>query len=115
MGHIMDNLIKCFAVGIFTIIASNSAIAECDEIYFKVGAGYKFEQTKYFVSENTGQINKIKFNDPLSARIETGVDCGKWSYGISHHSQWRTGFPFNNENEIQKTEFFIDYKLSWGI
>lgn len=90
------------------------AKADCDEIYLKVGAGYKFDETEYIAAENTGHVINIH-SDPISARVETGVECGSLTYGISHHSQWRTGFPFNDTKELHKTEFFVDYKFSWGI
>lgn len=92
-----------------------SAGAKADEVYFKIGAGYKIEQTEYFYNRDTQSRFNIDFNDPLSARIELGIESGNITYGISHHSNWLTGYPFNDHGEVQKTEFFIDYKFSWGI
>lgn len=84
----------------------------CDGPYLKIGAGYKIQETDHFYNVETGARTNIQFSDPLSARIELGIEKGNISYGVSHHSQWRTGFPFNNEDEIQKTEVFIDYKFN---
>lgn len=95
------------------LIMLASPVMACDEIYLKVGTGYKFdEQDKInFEGVNYDYINV----SPYSARIETGVECGNLTYGISHHSQWATGFPFNETGEYYKTELFIDYKFSWGL
>jgi len=83
----------------------------CEGVYLKVNAEYKLQETDHFTDTNGNRID-IHFKDPLSARIELGIEDGNISYGLSHHSQWRTGFPFNNEEEIQKTELFIDYKFN---
>lgn len=79
------------------------------DIYIKIGTGYKLIETDHIV-RTTGE--KVYFNTggKLSARIEIGKEHGNWSYGISHHSQWLSGFPVNNKDEPQKTELFIDYK-----
>lgn len=92
-----------------------SPVIACDEIYIKAGSGYKFdEQTEIRLQKDNGKVYEIA-NSPYSASIETGVECGSLSYGVSHHSQWATGFPFNETGEYYKTEFFIDYNISWGI
>lgn len=85
----------------------------CDEVYFKVGAGYKFDETDSWMVN--GVDHKIDDWSPYSARIEIGRQQGPWSYGISHHSQWLTGAPFNDAKEYHKTEVFVDYKWSWGL
>lgn len=90
-----------------------SPVMACDETYIKIGAGYKLDQTEYFTDNDTGERFNIDFNDPMSARIEVGIQKGNISYGVSHHSNWLTGFPFNDTEEVQKTEVFIDYKFSW--
>lgn len=105
---------KKISVFIFMIFAAWSVQA-CDEIYLKIGAGDKFdEQKKVRLEMDNTKIYEIQ-NSPYSARFETGVECGNISYGISHHSQWATGAPFNSEGEYYKTEFFIDYKFSWSL
>ena len=102
-------------IGSLLLMLSQKAKADCDEIYLKVGAGYKFdEQDKVRLQKDNSQIFEI-VNSPYSARFETGIECGKVTWGISHHSQWTTGAPFNDSGEYYKTEFFIDYKFSWGI
>lgn len=77
----------------------------CDS-YAKVGAGYIVDQTR--IKWNDGKGDR----SPISARFELGCERKNTSYGLSHHSQWFEGFPFNNNNEPQKTEVFIDYKFN---
>ena len=77
---------------------------------FKIEAWYKFDET-------TIRFDGELWEDPVSARIEIGYELNpNVSFGLSHHSQWRTGFPMNrnDENEYYKTEIFIDYKFTLG-
>lgn len=91
------------------------AYSECSEIYLKAGAGYKVYEQKFIrLERDNSQIFEIE-NSPYSARFEAGVECGRLTWGVSHHSQWSTGAPFNDTGEYYKTEFFIDYKISWGL
>lgn len=81
-----------------------------DKTYFNVGVGYKVHET---VIRFDGEL----WEDPVSARIEVGYQYSRnVRFGISHHSQWRTGFPFNgvDDNEYYKTELFIDYTFTLG-
>lgn len=78
--------------------------------YIKVGAGYKLNETKI---DWYNKYNTTRGNHPISARIDLGFDYQNWSYGLSHHSQYLTGAPFNNASEYSKTELFIDYKWSF--
>lgn len=99
---------------ILLVIAEESA-ADCDEIYIKAGAGYKFDEQKEIrLQRDNGKVYEIA-NSPYSARFEGGFECGNLTMGVAHHSQWATGAPFNDAGEYYKTEFFIDYKFSWGI
>lgn len=110
----MNKLIYSMFMTLILIVSAFEAKADCDEMYIVIGSGYKFDYDKQI----TDKDNNVIFTDhrsPYSARMELGVDCGNLRYGISHHSQWSTGFPFNNIKEPYKTEFFIDYKFSWGI
>lgn len=77
----------------------------CDS-YAKVGTGYIVDQTNIEWNDGKGE------RSPLSARLELGCEIDSVSYGVSHHSQWLEGFPFNNNDEPQKTELFIDYKFN---
>ena len=80
--------------------------------YAKIGTGYKFqEQNMTWTNHRTGVQNKA--DDPVSARFEVGARTGNWTYGISHHSQWFTGEPFNNGGEYYKTEWFVDYEYKF--
>lgn len=98
---------------IIIIIALLSAEATANNnFYLKVGAGYKFYETSYIYDVNSNQNIYFEFDDPISARIEIGMEHENISYGISHHSNWFTGYPFNDKGELQKTEIFIDYKFS---
>lgn len=95
---------------VVSIISLVVAIKAKADIYIKIGSGYKLIETDHIVM-TTGE--KVYFNTggKLSARIEIGKEHGRWSYGISHHSQWLSGFPINEDgNEYQKTELFVDYK-----
>lgn len=85
-----------------------------NKTYITVGAGYKFDELQLNFYRNDGTVTNV--NDPLSARIEIGYQYSKnLTFGISHHSQWRTGFPFNAESaEYYKTEVFVDYKFYLG-
>lgn len=89
------------------------AKADCGEIYTKVGAGYILEAANTMViNGKTYEFNK---NTPFTARFELGVDCGILTYGVAHYSQWMDGKPFNERKEYYRTEFFVDYKFSWGL
>ena len=100
-------------VSMIMLVFARESKADCDEIYIKAGTGYKFDEQD---SVNLMGVD-YKYADvsKYSARFETGVQCGNLTWGISHHSQWATGAPFNDTGEYYKTEFFIDYKISWGI
>lgn len=89
---------------VLAMLFSGDANADdkCTPVYAKVGAGYKFVEYRY---------SDFKYVSPYSARIEVGVECGNFSFGIAHHSQWATGWPVNNMKEPNKTEVFIDYKV----
>jgi hypothetical protein len=78
--------------------------------YAKIGLGYKFQE-----SETVWYMNGIETpNHPISARGEAGFKIVEWSFGISHHSQLMEGWPFNNHGEYSKTEFFVDYKVTFS-
>lgn len=85
-----------------------------DKTYITIGAGYKFKEATMYFDDKNG--NPKEFNEPISARIEIGYRYNKnIRFGISHHSQWLTGWPVNNDrNEYEKTEFFIDYTFTVG-
>lgn len=89
------------------------SLAECNEIYLKTGAGYKFEETKNF--KNAQGTKFFIDSEPISARLELGLECEAITFGVSHHSQWLQGWPVDDRGEYNKTEIFIDYKFSWGI
>ena len=74
--------------------------------YVKIGVGYKFTETNM---EAKGK----KLKDPISARMELGMESDTISYGVSHHSQYFSGAPFNKRGEYSKTELFIDYKYKF--
>lgn len=83
-----------------------------DKTYVTIGAGYKFQETSLKLSKD-GELSN--WDEPLSARIEVYYKYSdNVTFGISHHSQWLTGFPFNDDSEYSKTEIFIDYTFSLG-
>ena len=83
-----------------------------DKTYVTIGAGYKFQETNLKLTRNGV---KKDWNEPVSARIEIYYQYSKnVTFGISHHSQWLTGFPFDDDSEYSKTEIFIDYTFSLG-
>jgi hypothetical protein len=110
--------IACTLMVLLTIKSASASEfdvkAFLDKTYISVGAGYKFDELQLNFYRDDGTVTNV--NDPLSARIEVGYQYSKnLTFGISHHSQWRTGFPFNSESaEYYKTEFFIDYKFYLG-
>jgi hypothetical protein len=99
---------------LFLLLLIPSIAMACDnhrEIYVKIGTGYKVDQDRYF--NYRGVQYKYLDRDPYSARFEIGIEQGRWTYGVSHHSQWASGFPFNDRGEPYKTEVFIDYRYGW--
>ena len=83
-----------------------------DKTYVTIGAGYKFQETNLKLTRNGV---KKDWNEPVSARIEIYYQYSKnVTFGISHHSQWLTGFPFDDDSEYSKTELFVDYTFSLG-
>lgn len=90
------------------LISSIIMMTGCATIpYVKVGAGLKFQEQINRYCNSKLQCNG---SSPLTARIEAGIHQGSWSYGVSHHSQWLVGFPFNDDKEYSKTELFVDYE-----
>jgi hypothetical protein len=85
----------------------------CDEIYFKVGTGYKVTEEDGFNLD--GKHYQNKYHSDLSARFEVGYEKGNVTYGFTHRSQWTEGWPFNNHGEYEVNEFFVDYKFSLGM
>ncbi len=100
-------LFNLFLIG---LILSFSCSSKAD-IYIKIGSGYKLIENDHIV-RTTGERVYYDTGGKISARIEIGVEKGSWSYGVSHHSQWEAGFPFNDRDEPHKTEIFVDYKWS---
>lgn len=96
---------------VLLLVSGCSSVPE--SAYLKIGSGYKFQEPDLvWTDSKTGKKNKA--DNPFSARIEVGMEC-VWknvTCGVSHHSQWGQGFPFDNEGEYSKTEVFIDYKVS---
>lgn len=75
-----------------------------DNAYAKVGLSYKFNEAE--VRWDGGATNK-----PIGARFEIGTKYKNFTFGYSHHSNLQTGFPFNDDREYFKDEFFIDYEI----
>lgn len=82
---------------------------KADELYLKIGSGYKLIETNNVLMDS-GERIYYETGGKISARIEFGKERGNWTYGVSHHSQWFSGFPFNDRTETHVTELFVDYK-----
>lgn len=72
--------------------------------YASVGAAYKLSEQQIWV-----EADGTSMNDPFTARGEIGIEHDNFRYGVSHHSQWLRGKPFDDDIEYHKTEVFIDY------
>ena len=76
--------------------------------YVTVGIAHKLR-------ENTIKYKGVPIEQSPTARIEVFYQYSKHvKFGISHHSQWLLGKPFNDKAEYSKTEIFIDYTFSLG-
>ena len=99
-----------------TILIAVILLTGCSAIkqpYVKIGAGYKFTETKVeFVTNGKRTLS----NDPISARIEVGANCVMTNVtcGVTHRSQWFSGAPFNSDKEYGVTEFFVEYTYRFG-
>ena len=83
-----------------------------NKTHVTIGAGYKVQETSL---EFTRDGVTTEWSEPVSARIEVYYQYSdNVTFGISHHSQWLTGWPVNSEKEYSKTEIFIDYTFSVG-
>lgn len=100
---------RAFLIVVLYFLCS-CALADCESIYLKIGAGYKFHEMTEVELIKTGQTVSIK-SEPISARIELVTDCNRVSFGLAHHSQYASGWPVNDEGEYHKTEIFIDVKF----
>ncbi len=85
-------------------------------VYATVGTGYKFDETELTYTSSTGV--KTRGNNPHSARFELGIDFElpknfTLQLGLSHDSQWFTGYPVNKKGEYYKTEVFADLTYRW--
>ncbi|MDB4352462.1 hypothetical protein OAA60_03415 [Porticoccaceae bacterium] len=74
--------------------------------HITIGAAYK-------LNENIRNYNGEPYKSSPTARLEVYYQYDKFiRFGVSHHSQWLKGKPFNDDWEYQKTELFIDYTFS---
>lgn len=113
----MENYTKALlVVGLLASVSAHSKQSFVDKIldgekYVLAGVGYKIAEAPLQYTNSVGM--KLSFNDPVSARIEAGMDYGNVRLGISHHSQWFTGAPFSDVPEYHKTELFVDFIYKW--
>lgn len=96
---------------LFLLLLSLFACDSKADIYIKIGSGYKLIETEYLVLSDGNRID-METGGKISARIEIGKEHGNWTYGVSHRSQWLAGYPFNDKEELEVTELFIDYKFT---
>lgn len=81
-----------------------------DSVYLKVGVGYKVDEFQIYLNKE-----QAWFDDPVTARGELGYRKGSLSFGVSHDSQYLTGWPFNDRSEYYKTELFLDWQVDWEL
>lgn len=112
--HILSIFIVLGAMffGSFVSAAEFDIDKHLTKTYVTIGAGYKFRESELTYKDENNEA--YTWDDPYSARIEIGYYYNKnIKFGISHHSQWATGFPVNDDkNEYSKTEVFIDYTFT---
>ena len=96
------------------------AVAFCGaraEPYLSVGAGYKLSEKLYVKCEWANPVASRCYgvkSHPLTARLEVGYEFKNVRVGMTHHSQWLQGKPFDNKkDEYSKNEIFVDYVLRW--
>lgn len=108
---LINYLVADMKLLILPLIFFSLTASAVDDIYLKVGAGYKLSEPR--TVELQGLPYNANFGHPLTARVELGVEVSpKLTIGVAHHSHWLSGKPVNDEYEYFKTEFFVDYKFS---
>lgn len=108
ISFIISGIVGLIVLFVVLCTALVSMQAKAD-IYIKIGSGYKLIETEYLVLDDGSRMG-IETGGKISARIEIGKESGNWSYGFAHQSQWFSGFPFDKDEETEKSEIFIDYK-----
>lgn len=97
----------------FAMLASVSSKA-CDEIYLKVGAGYKVH-SEILINHGGNQYYLEDESHPVSFRGEIACQSGRFTYGVAKYSQWMQGWPVDKQDETNRVELFIDVKFTlWG-
>lgn len=107
-SFIISGIVGLIVLFVVICAALFSMQAKAD-IYIKIGSGYKLIETEYVKLDDGSRVD-IATGGKISARIEIGKESGNWSYGLAHQSQWFAGFPFDKDEETEKSEIFIDYK-----
>lgn len=104
----MHNVSKLLLVWLLVMLGAAGTRADNSDgnYYLAVGTGYKFTEYSIYVQD-------AAINDPVTARIELGYEVGGWSYGVTHRSQWFSGWPVNNDQEYNVTEVFVEYRWRW--
>lgn len=110
ISFIISGIVSLIVLFVVLCAAMLSMQAKAD-IYIKIGSGYKLIETEYVRLED-GSQHDIATGGKISARFEIGKESGNWSYGLAHQSQWFSGWPFDRDEETEKTEIFIDYKFT---
>ncbi len=112
--------LTAIAVGVIVVAASSDAQAEAfnvqtflNKTHLTVGVGYKLKETELWF-RGADQV-PYKMRRALTARIELYYQLtDQITIGVTHHSQYSEGPPFNSRGEYHKTELFIDYTISLG-
>lgn len=103
------------AMVIFAVamLAGVSAKA-CDEVYLKIGAGYKVH-SEILLNHKGVEYHLEDESHPVSFRGEIACQSGRYTYGVAKYSQWAQGWPVDNQDETNRVELFIDVKFTlWG-
>lgn len=98
----------------FILLAMVSSAKACEEVYLKVGAGYKI-RSEMMLRHQGVRYHLEDESHPVSFRGELGCQSGRITYGVAKYSQWLQGWPVDNETETNRIEVFVDVKFTlWG-
>jgi len=113
-------LVKSILIGGSVLILGTCAIqsaraAEFEGLKGYLGAGYYIDTGSHVQICKDGDCS----SDPKTSPSARFGFFGSWDLdqgrrlrvGIDHHSNWFEGAPFNNNPELDKTEFMIDYEF----
>ena len=101
----------CIALFAAYGLLSVTSAKACEEIYLKVGAGYKI-RSEMMLRHQGVSYHLEDESHPVSFRGELGCQSGRITYGVAKYSQWLQGWPVDNETETNRIEVFVDVKFT---